>query len=195
MARTQPSSTESKDAPTDAELVVAARRGEAWAREALCRRHMRLVLGLSQRLLMHRQDADDVAQEALVDALQRLDTLQNPQAFSSWLCSVAVRLAGKHMRRTRLLARLGLRPQAPIDPSTLIASNAPADVVHELRSVYSILERLPAQEALALVLRRVEGMELQEIAQHMQLSVATIKRRLSAAEARLERAFAERGPQ
>jgi RNA polymerase sigma-70 factor (ECF subfamily) len=152
---------------------------------------MRLVLGLSQRLMGGREDADDVAQDAFVEALQRLDMLQNPQAFSSWLCSIVVRRAGKHLQRFRLLSRLGIRTRAQIDPNTLIASNAPADVVHELRGVYSVLASLPAQEQVALVLRRVEGMELLEIAQHMQLSVATVKRRLSAAEARLERSLAE----
>lgn len=150
---------------------------------------MRLVLGLSQRILAGRQDADDVAQDAFVEAFQRLDTLQNPQAFSSWLCSIVVRRAGKHLRRRRLLSRLGLAAQAPLDPDTLIAPNAPAEVVQELRAVYATIAKLPAEEQIALVLRRVEGMELLEIAQHMRLSLATVKRRVSAAEARLEDAL------
>lgn len=190
MAQTARSAIETNDAPTDAALVMAARAGEAWAREALCRRHMRLVLGLSQRVLGGREDADDLAQDAFVEALQCLGSLQNPQAFAAWLSSIVVRRAGKHLRRARLLARLGLRAPVHIDPNTLISSNAPADVVQELRGVYSILASLPAEEQVALVLRRVEGMELLEIAEHMQLSVATIKRRLSAGEARLERALA-----
>jgi RNA polymerase sigma-70 factor, ECF subfamily len=194
LAQTAYSAIEASDAPTDAELVGAARAGEVWAREMLCRRHMRLVLGLAQRLLMNREDADDVAQDAFVEALQQLDALRNPQAFAAWLCSIVVRRAGKHLRRSRLLTRLGLRARTPIDPSTLIASNAPADVVHELRGVYSVLASLPAEEAVALVLRRVDGMELLEIAEHMQLSLATIKRRVAAAEARLERALAKQGP-
>jgi RNA polymerase sigma-70 factor (ECF subfamily) len=173
---------------TDAVLVVAARAGDERAREALCRRHMRLVLGLAQRVLAGREAADDVAQDAFVEAFQRLDTLQNPQAFASWMSSIVVRRAGKHLRRARLLTRLGLRSPVQIDPNSLIAQNAPADVMHELRGVYSILAGLPPEERVALILRRVDGMELQEIARHMGLSLATIKRRLSAAEARLERA-------
>lgn len=192
MAQAVPSTIE-REAPTDAELVAAARAGEVWAREVLCRRHMRLVLGLAQRLLMDRQEADDVAQDAFVEALQQLETLRNPQAFASWLCSIVVRRAGKHLRRSRLLARLGLRAPAPIDPSTLIAPNAPADVVHELRAVFAVVTRLPAQEAMVLVLRRIDGMELLDIAEQMQLSLATVKRRLAAAEVRLERALEKQG--
>lgn len=189
MAAVLRSSSDTTDAPTDGALVVAARTGEAWAREALCRRHMRLVLGLSQRILAGRGDADDVAQDAFVEAFQKLHTLQQPQAFGSWLCSIVVRRAGKHLRRQRLLARFGLAARGPLDPDTLIAPNAPADVVHELHAVYSILLELPPEEQIALVLRRVEGMELLDIAEHMQLSLATVKRRVSSAEARLERAL------
>ena len=55
----------------------------------------------------------------------------------------------------------------------------------ELREVYAILAGLPPEERVALVLRRVEGMELKEVAEAMDLSLATVKRRLVAAEARL----------
>jgi RNA polymerase sigma-70 factor (ECF subfamily) len=75
----------------------------------------------------------------------------------------------------------------------MISPEAPVDVAVELRHVYSLVEKLPAEERVALVLRRVEGMELLEIADEMKLSLATVKRRLAAAEARLERASARRG--
>jgi RNA polymerase sigma-70 factor, ECF subfamily len=183
------SAPDSMVTPTDAALVIAARAGDPRAREDLCRRHMRLVVGLAQRILAGREAADDVVQDAFVEAFQGLDRLQNPQAFSSWLCSIVVRRAGKYLRRARLLTRLGLRSTLDVDPNSLIGQNAPADVIHELRAVYSIIAGLPPEERVALVLRRVDGMELQEIATHMGLSLATIKRRLSAAEARLERAL------
>jgi RNA polymerase sigma-70 factor (ECF subfamily) len=59
--------------------------------------------------------------------------------------------------------------------------------VSELKGVYALLDRLPTEQRIALVLRRVEGMELAEIATAMKLSLATVKRRLVLAEARLER--------
>jgi len=185
--------TRSGAGPTDAALVVAARAGELWAQEALYQRYARMVLALSQRILAGRDDADDLAQDAFVHAFTRLDTLMNPQAFHAWLRSIVVRTASKRLRRQRMLTRLGLRRNEPIDPDTVIANEAPTDIKVELRSVYALIERLPAEERVALVLRRVEGMELLEIAQEMKLSLATVKRRLSAAEGRLERAKARRG--
>jgi RNA polymerase sigma-70 factor (ECF subfamily) len=180
--------TRSGSGPTDAALVVAARAGEAWAQEALYQRYARMVIGLSQRILAGRDDADDLAQDAFVFAFTRLDTLQNPQAFQAWLRSIVARTASKRLRRQRLLVRLGIRRNEPIDADTVVSPEAPADVASEVRSVYGLLDRLPAEERVALVLRRVEGLDLAEIAEQMKLSLATVKRRIAAAEGRLERA-------
>lgn len=180
-------STRSGSGPTDAALVVAARAGEAWAQEALYQRYARMVIGLSQRILAGRDDADDLAQDAFVFAFTRLDTLQNPQAFQAWLRSIVARTASKRLRRQRLLVRLGIRRNEPIDADTVVSPEAPADVASEIRSVYGLLDRLPAEERVALVLRRVEGLDLAEIAEQMKLSLATVKRRIAAAEGRLER--------
>ncbi len=174
--------------PTDAALVPAARAGELWASEALFRRHARMAIGLAFRLLPRDIDADDVVQDSFVFALQRLSSLQNPQAFAAWLGSIVVRTVGKRLRRRRLLTRLGMRSAEPIDLSSVIAPSAPAEVAVQLRRVYALVETLPAEERIALVLRRVEGLELPEIAAHMGVSLSTVKRRLRAAEVQLERA-------
>jgi len=176
--------------PSDAALVIAARASEAWAQEALFTRHARMVLGLAQRILLARDEADDLVQDVFLHAFTRLDTLDNPQAFSAWLASITVRMASKRLRRRKLMVRLGLRRNEPVDLEAVVAPTAPSDVATELRAVYGMLERLSHEERIALLLRRIEGMELSEIATHMSLSLATVKRRLAAAEARLERAKA-----
>lgn len=172
-------------APTDATLVQSARAGEEWAREALFRRHVRLAFGLAFRLLPRDLDADDIVQDAFLYAFGHLQNLSNPQAFQAWLSSIVVRTAGKRLRRRRLQQRLGLVSHEPVDAERIISAAAPPDVVAELRAVYSRLDRLPAEERVALVLRRVERLELPEIAERMQLSLSTVKRRLKAAEARM----------
>lgn len=172
--------------PPDAELVASARAGDAWAREALFRRHARLAAGLAFRLLGRDQEVDDVVQDAYVIVLERLDKLEDPQAFAAFLATVVVRRVRRVLRRRRLARALGLLPAlSPIDPDAFASSTAPPDVVAELRSVYGALERLPIDERLALVLRRVDGLPLEEVASLCDCSLATVKRRISAAEARL----------
>jgi RNA polymerase sigma-70 factor (ECF subfamily) len=179
--------TKSGAGPSDAALVLAARAGEAWAREALFRRHARMAVGLAYRLLPRDIEVDDVVQDCFVHALQRLDSLQNPQAFAAWLGSIVVRTVGKRLRRRRLLTRLGLRAKEAIDPDQVSSVSAPGDVRVALRRVYAIVEELPAEQRIALVLRRVDGLEIPQIAEYMGLSLSTVKRRLKAAEELLER--------
>jgi RNA polymerase sigma-70 factor, ECF subfamily len=173
---------------TDAALVLAARAGEEWAREALFRRYARLALGLAYRLAPYDADIEDLVQDSFLYAFERLSGLSNPQAFQAWLSSIVVRTAGKRLRRRKLQIRLGLRSHQPVDVDEVVSRAAPPDVAAELRAVYALLETLPVEERIALVLRRVERLEIPEIAEQMGLSVSTVKRRLSAAEARLTRA-------
>ena len=173
--------------PTDAALVVAARAGESWAQEALFRRHARMALGLAHRLLPRDEEVDDIVQDCFVSALKRLGSLDNPQAFAAWLGSIVVRTVGKRLRRRRLMARLGLRAPEEIDPDTIAAASVPGDVAVELRRVYAVVSALPTQARIALVLRRVDGLEVPDIARRMGLSLSTVKRRLKMAEELLER--------
>ena len=179
--------TQSGAGPSDAALVVSAAAGESWAQEALYRRYVRVVNGLSFRLMPNRADATDLAQDAFVEAFRNLDRLNNHQAFASWLRSIVIRIAHKRVRRHRLMARLGLRRAEPVDLDTLVSRSAPPDARAELRAIYGILDELPPEDRMALILRRVEGMALGEIAEHMSRSTATVKRRLAAAEAHLSR--------
>jgi len=177
--------------PTDAELVAAARDGHDWAREALFRRHAPMALGMAHRLMPHDGEVDgevdDLVQDSFVSVLQRLERLQNPQAFAAWLGSTVLHAVGKRLRRRRMLARLGLRPREVIDPDAVAAPNAPAEIAVELRRVYALVDRLPVEQRIALILRRVDEMEIPEIARCMGLSPSTVKRRLKAAEERLAR--------
>jgi RNA polymerase sigma-70 factor (ECF subfamily) len=165
---------------------VAARAGESWAQEALFRRYARMVNGLAFRVLGRDADVDDLVQDSFLEAFKNLDRLENPAVFGSWLGSIVVRTASKRLRRRSLLTRLGLRRSTPIDADEVVASTAPPDVQTELSALYGCLDGMHAESRLALVLNRVEGMSLPEVAKVMELSLSTVKRRLAAAERVLE---------
>ncbi|HEX4339557.1 MAG TPA: sigma-70 family RNA polymerase sigma factor [Polyangiaceae bacterium] len=179
--------TQSGAGPSDAALVVSAAAGESWAQEALYRRYGRMVNGLAYRLMPNSADSTDLAQDVFIEAFRNLQGLKNHQAFASWLRSIVIRIAHKRVRRQRLMARLGLRRPEAVDLDTVVSRNAPPDARAELRAVYGVLEELSSEDRTALVLRRVEGMAIGEIAEHMGRSVATVKRRLASAEAHLSR--------
>ncbi|MGH7440206.1 MAG: RNA polymerase sigma factor [Polyangiaceae bacterium] len=166
--------------------MVAARAAEPWAREALFRRYAPMANGLALRLMGRDGDLDDLVQDSFVAALRGLDSLKEPQAFAGWMASIVVQTAHKLLRRRRLARRLGLYRPEPIDADALIARDAPPDAVVELRALYAVLEELPPKVRIPLVLRRVEGHSLDEVAELTGYSLATVKRAIAEGERRLE---------
>ncbi|HEY3821901.1 MAG TPA: sigma-70 family RNA polymerase sigma factor [Polyangiaceae bacterium] len=178
--------------PSDAALVVAARAGEDWAREALFRRYSRMVFALAYRLIGRDHEIDDLVQDCFTQALASLHRLAEPQAFGGWLTAIVVRTTRKMLRRRAVASRLGLgRRQEPIDPDMIVSRSAPADVQMELRAVYGILDGMPPRMRIALVLRRVEGASQDEVAQYLGVSISTAKRLIIEADLRLEAALAD----
>jgi len=171
--------------PTDGALVLAAREGDMRAKKALFERYVGVASGQAYRLLGRDQDLDDVVQESFVKAFASLERLLNPQAFASWFASIVTGTAVSIIRRRRLLARLGLSRLEPIPLDSLVGSTAPPDVAMELRTVYAAIDSLPTRERVVLILRRVEELELDEIARRTGWSLATVKRDLVRATARL----------
>jgi RNA polymerase sigma-70 factor (ECF subfamily) len=148
--------------------------------------------GMALRLMGRDADLDDLVQESFASALRSLDRLENPHAFASWFGAIVVRTACKVLRRRRLARRLGLRHADPIDVDALVSREAPPDVAVELRAVYALVEDLPANVRVPLVLRRVEECSLDEIAALMGASRATVKRRVAEGERLLQEALAAR---
>lgn len=176
--------------PSDADLVRAAAEGEAWAYDALVRRHARRLNGLALRLIGRDSDVDDLVQDTFAAALSSLHRLKEADAFGGWLNAILVRTASKMIRRRRMLARFGLgRETLAIDVDALVSPGVPPDDALELRRIYSVAATLPAELRIPLLLQRVEGLPLEEIRQLVGGSLATIKRRIQKAEDLLREGF------
>lgn len=174
------------DDASDAELVAAATAGQRWASEALFRRHFTTATRLAWRLAP-KCDAEDVAQDALVEALTHLQQLTNPSAFTGWLRGIVVRLVRGRLRRRGILSRLGFGDtDEAFDVDTAMAPNTPPEASVQIRELYRAMEKLPTEERMVLALTRIEGLTNEEAAQSMGLSLATVKRRLAAALAVLD---------
>lgn len=169
----------------DETLVLAGRAGDRAAKAELFRRHVRFASDLAYRLLGRDGELEDVVQESFVIAFSTLARLSDPRAFRAWLGSIVTRRTIAVIRKRRLLSRLGFVRAEPIQLESVIARNAPPDVLAELNVVYRALDALPAVERVVLVLRRVEQLRLEEIAERTGYSLATVKRQLQRAEQRL----------
>ena len=150
----------------------------------LFERYARYVARIGIRLLGDESDVDDLIQQVFLDAFKNREQLRDPAAAKGWLATIAVRTARHQLRRRRLRQFVGLdeRPHALElrDPGVSPETRA------LLERVYRSLDALPVEERLAWTLRHVEGEKLDRVAECCGCSIATAKRRIVAAQARLQ---------
>jgi RNA polymerase sigma-70 factor (ECF subfamily) len=171
------------DALSDADLVARAIDGERWGREMLYRRHASSLLAMTTRLLRNRSEAEEVVLDTFVTGFEQLATLREPAAVRAWLGQIAVSLVRRRIRRGRLTRLLGLDRGADDATLSALASHDVApDQLVELRLVDRLLGQMRTEIRIAWMLRRVEGLELAEVASWCGCSLATAKRRISEAD-------------
>ena len=146
------------DGDDDARVVEQARRGDAAAREALVRRYLRPAYAVALAIARNVADAEDLAQDALVAALDRIDQCREPERFAAWLFQGVRNRALNQAEQRRTRAALA-------DAVPRGESEAPRarDVVLRLRLVAALERLTPAQREVVL-LHDLEGWTHGEIA-------------------------------
>jgi RNA polymerase sigma-70 factor (ECF subfamily) len=173
--------------PDDAELVERAAGDAVWAKAELFKRHAPPLTAMLVRLLGSTADAEDAAQDAFVQAFRDLPQLRERRAFGGWLRQIAVHQAHRRFRKRKLLSVLGFQSDGDASLAQLADLGASPEMRAELGKLDAVLRRLPTAERMAWMLRHVEGYELVEVAEACGCSLATAKRRIAAAEARVSR--------
>ncbi len=175
--------TENVDA-TNEELVLAAQQGESEAFGELARRFEHMVYIVCWRRLRNHDEAQEVAQDVLFKAFEKIYQLQEPAAFPGWLRSIAVRQSiNRSMRRP---------PTIAVEPHTIdrpdCRHTAPMDslLVKERSSqLQEGLGRLASLDRSTLLAFYFNGRSLLEMSDDFAAPVGTIKRRLHVARKRL----------
>ena len=162
--------------PSDEELLAAHLRGDRDAFGQLVSRHERRVYGICLRMLGHREDAQDAAQEAFLSALRRASSFRQEAAFSTWLYRIAVNAATDQARR-RGRARL-----SALDPEDAGLAVAPGgelgEVVASAVAVQAALAQVPEEFRVAVVLCDLYRIPYADAAQILEVPVGTVKSRV-----------------
>ena len=169
---------------TDAQLVGRMRRGEVAAFEVIVRRHRAALVLLADAVLNCREDAEDVAQEAFVQAFFHLDDLRDPDALLPWLRRMTERFALMRRRSRREV------PTAPdhLDRANGIQFGEEGTLRHV--DVDGLLAELPEPMRQVVALTYVSGYTCAEAASMLGVKEGTVKSRLSRARAKLKEALA-----
>jgi RNA polymerase sigma-70 factor (ECF subfamily) len=141
-----------------------------------------LAFRVAYSVLRQREDAEDVAQEALSRACQKFRSLRNPARLRSWLVRVAWRLALDH-RRGQIRRQRREQAAAPVPRHPDAGQEAAA---LEFRDrLWKAIEDLPEKLRLVVLLAPIQGHDLSEVARLTNLPEGTVKSRLFLARKRL----------
>jgi RNA polymerase sigma-70 factor (ECF subfamily) len=173
----------------DAELVQKARAGDEGAYERLVVGHQRRAFNVAYRILGDHEEAADVTQEAFVQAYRALGGFRGEARFGTWLLTIVVNQCRNHLKHWKRRARAKhdslSEPVGGEDSELLreLADPAPNPLARlESRQLEELVREevrhIDGEQAEVLVLRELQDIGYEEIAQMLGVPVGTVKSRL-----------------
>ncbi len=179
--------TEAGPVKTDSDrmLVERVQRGDRSAFDMLVRKYQHKIIKLISRYVHDSTEALDVAQEAFIKAYRAIPGFRGDSAFYPWLYRIAINTAKNHLvAESRRPLDHGVDLQDP-EHYDMQARLRDMDTPERLllteeiqRTVETAIEQLPEDLRTAIILREIEGMSYEEIAQAMSCPVGTVRSRI-----------------
>lgn len=165
----------------EAELVNASRKGSQDAFATLVQLHQRRVFNLVYRMMQDYEEANEMTQETFLAAWQGLPSFRGDARFSTWLYRIAYNCCLKQLelrKRDRALQLAMQGEQVLAQESFDEFADAELDAEDRQEMVRAQLSMLPAKYRVVLVLRHLQEMTYEEIAEILKMPVGTIKTHL-----------------
>jgi RNA polymerase sigma-70 factor (ECF subfamily) len=183
---------------SDAALVQRVKQGERSAFDLLVAKYQHKILNLVMRYVKDPSEAMDVAQEAFIKAYRAVPSFRGDSAFYTWLYRIAINTAKNHLvaaRRRPLSLEAELPEMDAFEPFAALRDQdtperlALTDEIGE--AIASAVEDLPNELRTAILLREIEGMSYEEIAQAMDCPVGTVRSRIFRAREAIDKRIQE----
>jgi RNA polymerase sigma-70 factor, ECF subfamily len=177
-------------AALEASLIARAVAGDATVLGELIAAHQQRIAGLVQRLLGWPADVDDVLQDVFIDAIRNLKHFDGRSSLATWLVRIAINRCRSHQRKRWF--RLGFMRRMNAAAAEVPApgsGDSPTDATttrEAVEQVHEAIRQLNARDREIIVLRYLEEVPIEEIAQTLGLSRGAADVRLSRARGRLE---------
>lgn len=169
---------------TVADLVRAAQAGDRDAFGELFERYRPGIVALAMRRVRNADEAEELAQDVFIQAMQKIDQLRVPEAFGGWLRRIVHRMAINRMTRTR--SALACDPETL--EATCLATGTPDEFAQDREQAEAVREgihRLGELDQQTLEAFYLQSKSLIEMSDEFDAPVGTIKRRLHVARKRL----------
>jgi len=183
----------------DIGLVQRVQRGDKAAFDLLVRKYQHKVIKLVSRYMRDAADAEDVAQEAFIKAYRALPQFRGDSAFYTWLYRIAINTAKNAIvSRDRSPLDFDLDMQNIEESNSMQLRLADPETLESLLQTEEIrvtvneaIEALPEDLRTAIVLRELEGLSYEDIAQAMDCPVGTVRSRIFRAREAIDRRLSE----
>ena len=172
----------------DGYLVRRAQEAYLDAYAELVNRHSLLAYRVALRILGHHQDAEDVAQDALVTAWQQLPQFRGESSFSTWLYRIVTRRAVNRITRDRPHSSADALAEFPDDRTQTDLAFERSETVD---AVTEAIQALPPAQRVVVVLHHLEGLSYADVATITASSVPAVRSQLYRARRTLGSALAE----
>ena len=170
----------------DQQLVERVQRGDKAAFDLLVVKYQRKIFRLLSRLIRDTAEIEDVAQEAFVKAYRALPNFRGDSAFYTWLYRIAINTAKNYLvsqgRRAPTSTPADIEDAETFDdgdhlrdlntPDSMLVTKQVAEAVNRA------IDQLPEDLRTAIVLRELEGLSYEEIAESMQCPIGTVRSRI-----------------
>ncbi|MDQ3215355.1 MAG: RNA polymerase sigma factor RpoE [Pseudomonadota bacterium] len=170
----------------DQQLVERVQRGDKAAFNLLVVKYQRKIFRLLSRLIRDQAEIEDVAQEAFIKAYRALPNFRGDSAFYTWLYRIAINTAKNYLvsqgRRAPTSTPSDIEDAETFDDGDHLRDlNTPDSMLVTKQvgeAVNRAIDRLPEDLRTAIVLRELEGLSYEEIAESMQCPIGTVRSRI-----------------
>jgi RNA polymerase sigma-70 factor (ECF subfamily) len=188
-----------QEAEEDREFIALAQKGDQAAFRRLVERHQRRAFAIAMGLVRDENDAREIVQEAFLRVYRGINSFQGGSSFFTWLYRIVTNLAIDLMRKpgrrdAELVDNQSVDEDADFPLVSRIDGADPIDVMRRreiAQRIQAALDALPPYHRGVILMREVEGMSYEEMAQAMGVSKGTIMSRLFHARQKLQRALAD----
>ncbi len=171
----------------DLELINKFKAGQMEGFEMLVKKYQNRVINIANSLSRHASDAEDIAQEAFLKVYRNLNDFRNQAKFSSWLYRITVNTAYDHLRKNK-------RRNASLDEMdySRIPDNKDSVDVLAQETLRQALDKIPFDFRSTLILKEIEGLSYEEIAQSLKIRLGTVESRIFRARGMLKNLLAKK---
>jgi RNA polymerase sigma-70 factor (ECF subfamily) len=167
-------------------IIIKASKGDIDAFEFIYKVYSKLVLNVAFRILGNREDAEEVTQQVFLTIYQQLNKFQFQSSIKTWMYRIAINCAinyGRRMSRERdrmIEYNDGFHSQSSVGESERHINQEDRE-----ETVNSLLKVLTPDQRACIVLRNIEGLSYQEIADTLKININTVRSRLKRAREQL----------